>query len=680
MNLIASFANTICVSIVPHHNSIAPQCINNLTHTSNLQHKAERIWSRNESHERGRPPSTTTLLNPKSLDVQSASRPDSINDNKKRSDHGESKDADASPQVTTDSPLLSPLSSPKTQVNKKKRQCHSNETSHGLNNKLNQVKDTLQSTITNYVSATSDNHKARKRKKMSDYQGVSRNTRLCKYTSRCFNVYIGVYTLSTDAAMAYDEAARRLKGSNCRLNFATIFEYEHSRARELERTGLSVDVVGTSSETISKILEKASNICKGINKEYLDQGTGPSAQTSKATGVLIDENFNANPNTLHAADSSPIQSRERKSDNDPSESSAKDTCMNKYPTSNTVIKPCKVLSEEEKNNHSKLIYHSNSATISSNERKRQHQLQYVRNDDDGDTSLAFHASATKQTNTPSKSIFSDIQDSACNAFDETLTQQSKCEDRMMKLTDYQAEGLKYPIGCRVWYNVEQLHCKLHADSNTQEKGRPNRNNETKNKIKRDLRKMEEMLIEKWNLKEEVITADDGNHFSKIDVVVGDASSASDQSFHSGEVISVYMDCISKEMIYRVMLVENNRKSNHNNVLVPESKLFYAANCPVYISGATVSPKEQAGKILLYRTKQASYTVLIIHGDNQFRVEKDVPLHCVRYRRVTKKHPREIPEITTKRTSNNHEEHISRLIVPCKSCDQVIESKATIQNH
>ena len=103
------------------------------------------------------------------------------------------------------------------------------------------------------------------------------------------------------------------------------------------------------------------------------------------------------------------------------------------------------------------------------------------------------------------------------------------------------------------------------------------------RITNQLRKMEELLTEKWDLKEDLIAAYGGYYLSNADEIVNDTNRASSsanrgQSFHSGEVRSSYMDmdCTSKKIIYEVISVENHRNVNRNTE-DPNTRNFHTAD-------------------------------------------------------------------------------------------------------
>lgn len=72
----------------------------------------------------------------------------------------------------------------------------------------------------------------------SDYVGVTYNKTHAKYQACITHYrkqhYLGRYKLAVDAALAYDESAKLLKGPNWKVNFRCLVEYEAARKRELD--------------------------------------------------------------------------------------------------------------------------------------------------------------------------------------------------------------------------------------------------------------------------------------------------------------------------------------------------------------------------------------------------------------------------------------------------------------
>lgn len=111
------------------------------------------------------------------------------------------------------------------------------------------------------------NKSVRRKKKMySDYVGVTYNKTHAKYQACITHYrkqhYLGRYKLAVDAALAYDESARLLKGASWKVNFATRQDYEEAKRRELESHGANggraIDLEKSMATVVSKIEEIAS--------------------------------------------------------------------------------------------------------------------------------------------------------------------------------------------------------------------------------------------------------------------------------------------------------------------------------------------------------------------------------------------------------------------------------------
>ena len=72
--------------------------------------------------------------------------------------------------------------------------------------------------------------------------------------------------MAVDAALAYDESAKLLKGTGWKVNFKTPDEYEAAKVRELESFGRmngsisEVDVAGSLATVAMKVEEIASHV------------------------------------------------------------------------------------------------------------------------------------------------------------------------------------------------------------------------------------------------------------------------------------------------------------------------------------------------------------------------------------------------------------------------------------
>ena len=86
--------------------------------------------------------------------------------------------------------------------------------------------------------ASKSNKDDRRQKMYSNYTGVTYNKTHAKYQACITHYrkqhYLGRYKLAVDAARAYDESAKLLKGSGWKINFGTIEDYELAKKEELE--------------------------------------------------------------------------------------------------------------------------------------------------------------------------------------------------------------------------------------------------------------------------------------------------------------------------------------------------------------------------------------------------------------------------------------------------------------
>ena len=107
--------------------------------------------------------------------------------------------------------------------------------------------------------------KTTRRKKMySDYVGVTYNKTHAKYQACITHYrkqhYLGRYKLAVDAARAYDESAKLLKGNGWKINFNSVEEYERAKAREiaiLAKSNKNIDIEGLTNKDNSKLVTHA---------------------------------------------------------------------------------------------------------------------------------------------------------------------------------------------------------------------------------------------------------------------------------------------------------------------------------------------------------------------------------------------------------------------------------------
>ena len=108
----------------------------------------------------------------------------------------------------------------------------------------------------------------RRKKMYSDYVGVTYNKTHAKYQACITHYrkqhYLGRYRLAVDAAKAYDDSAKLLKGENWKTNFESDNDYENAKAQEIEmierqrmKTESNVsDAIGTQHEKNSQLVKQ----------------------------------------------------------------------------------------------------------------------------------------------------------------------------------------------------------------------------------------------------------------------------------------------------------------------------------------------------------------------------------------------------------------------------------------
>lgn len=128
----------------------------------------------------------------------------------------------------------------------------------------------------------------RRRKKMySDFVGVTFNKTHAKYQACITHYrkqhYLGRYKLAVDAALAYDESAKLLKGSSWKVNFPTRQSYEDAKLRELKNIGIcDLDVAGSLAAVALKVEEITSNVSPSAAMEKPGR-TEPVSQMLSST-------------------------------------------------------------------------------------------------------------------------------------------------------------------------------------------------------------------------------------------------------------------------------------------------------------------------------------------------------------------------------------------------------------
>ncbi|KAL7547976.1 hypothetical protein ACHAWF_011251, partial [Thalassiosira exigua] len=148
----------------------------------------------------------------------------------------------------------------------------------------------------------------RKKKMYSDFVGVTYNKTHAKYQACITHYrkqhYLGRYKLAVDAALAYDESARLLKGSSWKVNFPSRQAYDEAKEKELERIGKagakSVDVEGSLDAVAMKVQEIATNV-----------GCSASRRRSVLNGELrAPKRFHLPPQIHHAGYRAPPPGRD----------------------------------------------------------------------------------------------------------------------------------------------------------------------------------------------------------------------------------------------------------------------------------------------------------------------------------------------------------------------------------
>lgn len=96
-----------------------------------------------------------------------------------------------------------------------------------------------------------------------EYVGIyfdqSRGLGTGRYQSQIYNCnkkyHLGTYILACDAARAYDEGARAVKGDDWKFNFSSVKSHEDVRMEEIVSRGLSIDDVPTMKQLRAHIKE-----------------------------------------------------------------------------------------------------------------------------------------------------------------------------------------------------------------------------------------------------------------------------------------------------------------------------------------------------------------------------------------------------------------------------------------
>ncbi|KAL3783792.1 hypothetical protein HJC23_000381 [Cyclotella cryptica] len=102
-------------------------------------------------------------------------------------------------------------------------------------------------------------HEIRTNTMASKFMGVTFKNREQKYevtishNTKKKKIYLGQYRLESDAALAYDEAVKILKGNGEKTNFKSKDEYEQSRSKEVADCGVISDHVGSFEDISARV-------------------------------------------------------------------------------------------------------------------------------------------------------------------------------------------------------------------------------------------------------------------------------------------------------------------------------------------------------------------------------------------------------------------------------------------
>ena len=136
--------------------------------------------------------------------------------------------------------------------------------------------------------------KSRKRKMYSDFVGVTYNLTHAKYqvtvTHYRKQYYLGRYKLAADAALAYDEAAKLLKGPNWKVNFSSNEAYEKARKEEIQRIGTVDENAICQSKVKEMLASNMSKLAAGLSSRSKEKTVEPVGKGSTKL-TLSDEAF-----------------------------------------------------------------------------------------------------------------------------------------------------------------------------------------------------------------------------------------------------------------------------------------------------------------------------------------------------------------------------------------------------
>jgi len=130
------------------------------------------------------------------------------------------------------------------------------------------------------------------KKKASIYTGVYYHKPTKKWISQIYdstNIHLGRYKVQADAALAFDEAVKQLKGPTAETNFSSLEDYEKAKKQELRETGLGSDAALSSASIISKISDivskhRLNTKTKPVGAENQQEDIAPKKKSSEYTG------------------------------------------------------------------------------------------------------------------------------------------------------------------------------------------------------------------------------------------------------------------------------------------------------------------------------------------------------------------------------------------------------------
>lgn len=159
---------------------------------------------------------------------------------------------------------------------------------------------------------------SQKKKKMySNFVGVTYNKTHAKYQSCITHYrkqhYLGRYKLACDAALAYDESAKLLKGKAWKVNFPTMPAYEQEREKEIHHIGRiggnTADI--DESETASIVAGKIAKIVAKLKLQREEEMGLIQRSKSEVTPCQVDHEEGSMP--FASSESLPVKRQSNQS-------------------------------------------------------------------------------------------------------------------------------------------------------------------------------------------------------------------------------------------------------------------------------------------------------------------------------------------------------------------------------